>query len=411
MGRIQRRSAALVAAFLGVICGLTLASCGNRSAAPSEETHQTSGSVSLTETTASLTTETRPEQDVEPESVPVAETDPNVLAEFVSQHNGNYSLDDRGDVAVKVLEPGQRKGAIPAELFVVPTTLALFKILGLVDVDADGDLIAQHRVDSIRGACCPVAVWENDDDPLLRSVVVVHELTHLADIGRGNLYQLLDEDLDVLAQEQVSLVAVPVEGNASRVHTLYQDELVAAGADPNLFQIGWTDPAVPEAVARVWQFAYVDGQIFMQALFDRGGYEYLNLAFERPPTSSEQVYDIDAYLAEELPLTIDPPDTPSGAKPANDKVTLGAFVLKLLAERSLSDQQAQNLATAWAGDATILYKFNNQSCVSSSIVMDSKGDAASLVDVLTQISDDVVVDYDDLETVDFTRCIPSIEPD
>lgn len=408
MAVTQCRTFALMGLVLGAACGLVTAACSDQSAAVTEQTPQTTSSVPASQTTASTMTETRPEQDVEPELAPTAETDPNVLAEFVSQHNGIYSLDQRDDVRVKVLEPGERKGEIPVDLFVVPTTFALFKTLGLVDADADPNVIAQHRVDSIRGACCPVAIWENDDHPLLRSVVVVHELTHLADESRGYLEQLSNEDFETGDREQVSLIAVPVEGNASRVHTLYQAELEAIGADPSLFQTGWTDPAIPNALVRVWQFAYLEGQIFMQALFDRGGYEYLNLAFERPPVSSEQVYDVDAYLAEEAPLTVDQPELPPGATPAYGEMMLGSFVLQLLAEESLSDQQARSLATAWAGDTTVLYEFNSESCVSSSIVMDSSDDAANLVDVLSQISTDAAIAPDNLETVHFTRCIPSI---
>ena len=273
------------------------------------ESSSTDSSATSTTTTVATTTTTIATTTTKPE--PEAETDPEVLAQFVSEHNGEYRL-DQADLTITTHRVGENKAGFPAEVFVDPDAWTVFTALGLVSPDADPDAVGQHRINTIRGMCCPVAMWDNDDHPLLRSVVVVHELTHLADTDRLYFDALDEEQFAALDREQVNLLAVPTEGNASRVHGLYQRELEANGARPERFAVDWGGPEVPEVMVRVWQFAYVEGQAFMQALADEGGAAAVDEAFDRPPISSEQVYDVEAYLNKEVPLDVPSPEVPAG---------------------------------------------------------------------------------------------------
>ena len=367
-----------------------------------------SSTVPTTTTTVATTTTTKPE--------PEAETDPEVLAAFVSEHNGDYRLDD-ADLTITNRGPGENKSGFPAEAFVDPDAWTVFTVLGLIRSDADPETVGQHRINTIRGMCCPVAMWDNSDHPLLRSVVVVHELTHLADTDRLYSDGLNEEQFAALDREQVSLLAVPSEGNASRVHGLYQSELEANGARPERFEVDWGGPGVPEVMVRVWQFAYVEGQAFMQALADQGGAAAVDEAFNRPPISSEQVYDVEAYLNQEAPVDVSAPDPPAGADVLNPRATLGSFVIHILAEQSLPAAEARTLATSWAGDAATVYELAGQRCIAATVIMDDESSASRLVDALTAatvdsaIVDSVVIDSDFGRgaAVELSRCISLTE--
>jgi len=124
-------------------------------------------------------------------------------------------------------------------------------------------------------------------------------------------------------------------------------------------------------MVRVWEFVYVEGQRFMQELFERGGHEYIDMAFDQPPVSSEQVFDVDAYLDGEYPMDVPSPQLPGDVQSLSAPLTLGSFVLQLLAEEVASPAEARQLATAWAGDSGVTYDIGSQRCVEANIVMDT----------------------------------------
>jgi hypothetical protein len=250
-------------------------------------------------------------------------------------------------------------------------------------------------------------MWDNDDHPLLRSSVLVHELAHLADNSRGRGEELSEEDAGIAEREQIGLLAVPSEGNASRIQRLYEEELQDNGARPERFLFGWGDADVPDAMVRVWEFVYVEGQRFMQELSERGGQPFIEMAFDRPPVSSEQVYDVDAYLDQEMPLDVPEPQLPANAASLSSPLTLGSFVLQLLAEETTSRELAQELVTSWAGDAAVLYNVDGLQCVEANIVMDTSTAADELVSVLEDTSIDAQRDLQQPELVRMKRCIPT----
>ncbi len=370
----------------------------SKTSEPSETPTSTATTVATTEPT---TTTTLPE--------PSAETDPEVLAEFVSRHNGEFQLDDV-EVRVRNLEAGEDKDNIPAEAFVDPTQWRLFQILGLVAPDDDALAVGQHRVDTIRGFCCPVTMWDNDDHPLMRSSVLVHELTHLADDPRTLNDDVSEQDAVIADREPIELLFLPVEGNASRVQRLYEQELLAAGAKPERFLANWESPGIPDAMVRVWSFSYVEGAAFMQDLAERGGQEFVDMAFDRPPISSEQVFDVDAYLDEEFPLDVPAPERPADTELLEAELTLGSFVLALLADETLSADASRELVTSWAGDSAVLYATQDRWCAEAIIVMDDPAAARDLVSVLvaSDIEAEIQPETDaESDTVGMTRCIPT----
>ena len=327
-------------------------------------TTTTTTAPTTTTTTAPTTTTTT----LAPE--PEAETDIGVLAAFVEERSGLVfeELPEITEATISRDEIGVDPG-----FFVDERLWNLFVPLRLVGPDDDRLAAGQARLDQVRGVCCPVLMFENDDHPLLRSMVVVHELTHLIDRQRS-LVRGPNSD------EPLRFDVAVLEGNAQRVAFDYRAELIARGAHPSRFDFDWADPRIPAAVLEVLEFPYEEGAVLSAALAERGGIELAVQAFDRLPVSSEQVLDVDAYLDDERPLEVAAPEPPRTAE-ITDAGTMGAFVLRLLAARTLDPEAAHDLAVSWAGDRYVLYERTGRSCLVATVVLDDAEAAATFVEV------------------------------
>lgn len=384
----------IVVAMVAVGCS----SSGQESAADPTRPRSTTAATSAPTTTAPTTTTARATTSTTtaPTTVvaePVAETDVAVLAAFVEAQSGLEfgvvpEIEDatvaRDDLGV---DPG---------FFVEERVWNLFEPLGLVEPGDDRIAAGQARLDQVRGVCCPVLLFETDDHPLLESVVVVHELTHLIDRQRPF-------DREVESPEPFRFTTIVSEGNAQRVAFAYQAELEAAGALASRFELDWSDPRIPPAVLEVLELPYEEGAIFNAALFERGGLPLVEETFLRPPISTEQVLDPEAYVTDEQPLPVEAPALPGGVESTTGG-TIGSFVLRLLAERTLDSTAAHELAISWAGDRYVLFERAGRRCVAATIVMDDVDAADALVDALRGAGVGAVVDRDDPTALTARRC-------
>jgi hypothetical protein len=64
------------------------------------------------------------------------------------------------------------------------------------------------------------------------------------------------------------------------------------------------DADAPEFLMDSTSFPYEMGEIFVGELLERGGWGAVNDAYRNPPTTSEQIYDPDRYLAREQALSV-----------------------------------------------------------------------------------------------------------
>ncbi|MEO1059868.1 MAG: hypothetical protein AAFZ07_00515 [Actinomycetota bacterium] len=323
---------------------------------------------------------------------PVAETDIEVLAAYVEQRSG-LTFDEPPEIAFGTVASDELD--IDPGLFVDERLWNLFVPLGLVGPDDDRIAAGQARLDQVRGVCCPVVLFETDDHPLLTSVVVVHELTHLLDRQRP-----LDRRIDT--DEDVRFDSIVLEGNAQRVAFDYRDELVAAGALPSRFVFDWAEPRIPDAVLQVLELPYEEGATLSEQLYERGGLPLVEQAFVRPPTTTEQVLDVDAYLDDEQPVEVQLPE-PVGVE-VTATGTMGAFVLRLLVEQVLDDAAAHDLVTAWGGDRYALFEQGGRPCVVGTVVMDDGGSATDLRDALRGVGVGATIDAETPTAVTVRRC-------
>ncbi|MEM9606323.1 MAG: hypothetical protein AAGA99_02805 [Actinomycetota bacterium] len=341
--------------------------------APSTAPPTTQAPTTTTSTTTTTTT-TLP--------VPEAETDVEVLAAYVESQSGIEFPPGVASIVETTHE--ETDLGIDPGWFIREELWALFVSLGMIDPEADRITAGQARLDQVRGVCCPVYLFEQPDHPLLTSMVAVHELAHLLD--REREFRAAGPQ-----DEPLNFDSVVLEGNAQRVAYAYRAELIAAGADLSMFDLDWTDPRIPPVIIEVLEFAYEEGADFTIALHERGGLELVEETFLRPPATSEQVLEIDAYLADEPAAEVAAPSLPDTAAPILDG-SMGAFVLRLIIEGAIGVEAAGELVEAWAGDRYVLYEDAGVSCISARVELDDAVAAEGIAEALVLSGYEPVVD-------------------
>jgi hypothetical protein len=121
-----------------------------------------------------------------------------------------------------------------------------------------------------------------------------HEVDDLAAANEGDWHLSWDADLALRAL---------VEGDATVAMRQY------AAMSPDLRE-PWaayrgegaesTDGRLPDGLRKEYAFPYEAGAAFVEALVADGGWEAVNEAYSRPPTTTEQILHPDKYLAGEV---------------------------------------------------------------------------------------------------------------
>ncbi|MGB3734565.1 MAG: hypothetical protein WA964_06395 [Ilumatobacter sp.] len=300
---------------------------------------------------------------------------------------------------VSLIDRTSLTGEVPPGTFVSESQWNLYRSLGLISPDADRTDAESVRIEQVRGVCCPVQVVEQPD-PGFNEVVIVHELTHGLDTELAASSAATDEPTD--ARRAL------VEGNAHRVAFAYRDVLAEDGADlpepPAVFS-NVDDPRLPEAIRELLEFPYDEGRLFARALVDLDGEQAIVDAFAEPPSTSEQILDVEAYLAGEIAAPVAVPNPPEGSA-ALSTGSIGAFTLRLLLEQSLEPDAASAVGATWSGDQYSLYGDSDAPCIVATIVVDDETAAEQLEAALridaADISENEVVRNG--TTVSLTRC-------
>jgi hypothetical protein len=136
-----------------------------------------------------------------------------------------------------------------------------------------------------------------------------------------------------------------------------QDLLGVADTDTPIFN------NAPSFLQKDFLFPYQQGQVFVQALFDQGGWEAVNQAFQDPPVTTEQILHPSRY-PDDQPVPVTLPDIGPAIGPGWQKVketTLGEWYTYLLLadgrdeQWRLDDAKAQMAAEGWGGDDCQVY--------------------------------------------------------
>lgn len=200
--------------------------------------------------------------------------------------------------------------------------------------------------------------------PLLDQITYAHEFTHALQDQHFTLDTLLSPE-EAAANPDAALARLSlVEGDATAVMTSYLQ--AAAQRNPmaalGLLAQGFTAGAfsiprgTPPFIVTELTFPYQDGMNFVNALYQDGGWEAVNAAYDNLPQSSEQILHPNKYLEGEAPQAVTLETAPPGGEWTllADR-TLGEFYLRSYLDTQLSSRDASRAAAGWGGDRYHLY--------------------------------------------------------
>lgn len=206
-----------------------------------------------------------------------------------------------------------------------------------------------------------VVVSDDDEFDVSEQLTYAHEYVHALQDQHFTLDELDDGDLD--SEATVAFQAL-VEGEATYVQTLYLLEgyftLEQMGELFEIFEDTESpilDSAPPVLVNNLG-FPYNQGYVFVEELYNEGGFEAIDAAWVDPPVSTEHILHPDRYLAGDLPQIVSTAaltDTLGAGWRQLDEDIFGEFFLREYLIQELSQTEVEAAATGWGGDRYSVY--------------------------------------------------------
>jgi len=237
-----------------------------------------------------------------------------------------------------------------------------------------------------------VVVVSDDQEELSAAdkVTFAHEVVHALQDQNFDLTSFDDQRLDGTSDESLAITAL-VEGDATLGMLDYllsnpevaRDYLAEMGSsDLSTDQLDNAPPILSASLT----FPYEYGQVFVQTLYDDGGWDAVDEAFANPPTTTEQIMHPEKYEDGEDAVAVELPDVAAllGAGwEALDVDTMGEFQVSVMLDDSdLSDQQVEEAAAGWGGDSYTVAASGDDVVVAWQSTWDSDDDAEQFAKAL-----------------------------
>lgn len=150
------------------------------------------------------------------------------------------------------------------------------------------------------------------------------------------------------------------------------------------------DEADLEVWRRLQRFPTVEGRVFVQELFETGGWEAVNRAYTDLPRSTTQILHPSSYAeARGGPRLVTVPDLGDALGRAwhlTLEDTLGELVTGLYLSQGLPEDQSREAAAAWAGDTLVVWeRVDGERLLVWRTTWASRGAAAVFEDSLTAV--------------------------
>ncbi len=186
---------------------------------------------------------------------------------------------------------------------------AAFRLLRMIGPDDDllevftsfqGSVLGFYSLEDqklvlVSGTEGPISVWDE--------LTLVHEYVHSFQDGSFDLEKLFEradkEEEDKANTEYGVTIDALIEGDAELAADLYVEEL-----PPERLQELYSPPAsgagdapeLPPAMERYLYFPYWYGAEFVNYLYDKGGWEEVNEAYQELPKTTEQILHPEKYV-------------------------------------------------------------------------------------------------------------------
>jgi hypothetical protein len=228
-----------------------------------------------------------------------------------------------------------------------------------------------------------------------------HEFTHvLQDQTFGFEAGLnYNEEACETDSERCAAIQSLIEGDASLTEILWFQTYATREDYKDIVQTfeDYASPvldAAPPYIALDLYFPYEKGFAFVEFLYNEGGYDAVNAAFENPPLSTEHILHPERYPLDK-PVTITLPnleETLGSGWVLIDQNVMGEWYTYLILSQAyeeafqISERQASAAAEGWGGDAYAIYldEQTDEVIFILDMIWDTAQDADEFMDALAQ---------------------------
>jgi hypothetical protein len=171
--------------------------------------------------------------------------------------------------------------------------------------------------------------------------------------------------------DRLNAIRSLVEGDAELIQAQYESAYMGSYEDDrsldvsglNLWPAVWNPGGIASSMQSppiddVFLFPYIYGKIFVQDLYDRGGWKAVNDAYADPPASTEHILHPERYRAgdEPIPVSLVPlADTLGSDWRLVFKDPIGELMLRVYLQDQLGADEAARAAKGWGGDLGVVY--------------------------------------------------------
>jgi hypothetical protein len=258
---------------------------------------------------------------------------------------------------------------------------AVLTILGLIGPEVD---LKQLFADDFSGLIAGLYLIDEDRLVLVGSgdlalsiqdeITLAHEYVHSFQDGAYGIDKTREQwqegDLEEDGYSQYSAtIDCLIEGDASLADELYAEQVFGsdwrAKVDAESAASGASGPIdMPEFLLRDFVFNYRECPDFVRQLHAEGGWDAVNAAYQRPPSTTEQVLHLDKFKSRELASTLPPEDLTKQLDDWNlmDSSQFGEFDVYNYAVTLAKDNGAASAAAAgWGSGWSSVYRDKNDS--------------------------------------------------
>jgi hypothetical protein len=204
-------------------------------------------------------------------------------------------------------------------------------------------------------------------------IVFAHEYGHALQDQHFDLLALGFDEFGFTFDhlDRFNAIRALVEGDAELIESQYLgalprvDEVAYAplartfGLGQAAFKPRALDPSMQQPpIEDVFLFPYSYGEVFVQTLYGRGGWESVNEAYTDLPQSTEQILHPARYLSGDDPVTVAVAplaDTLGGDWRLVFEDPIGEFMLRVYLQNQLTTEEAAQAAEGWGGDLGVVY--------------------------------------------------------
>jgi len=266
---------------------------------------------------------------------------------------------------------------------------AMLELLGLIDPALDlEEMLVDVQTEQTAGFYTPeddrFYVLETEEQTSADQTVIAHEYVHALQDQHFDLAQLDDETAD---DDRHLAFRALVEGDATLSTILYASDYVMAIDMLELMSsVGGVEDEVlettPMFIRESLAFPYSAGLKFVQALYDRGGWEEVNAAYETPPQSTEQILHPERYWDKDAPVSVTLGDLTSklgGTWQELDNDVMGELGLRLILATHAGPALAIKAAEGWGGDRYVFLQTDGAYVTVLNTSWDSDKEAAEFL--------------------------------